>query len=197
MERPGPEGDTVKTRHFSRSARVCRLLKRKTRSPPVLISDCKCMGLHYTPLSLQNDGCISRNYSHNQTLQDLVSICTVWVLPPAKPWVGSCKPPSLSWLSPSLLKKAVPGDMRGKNHKCLITVLSVTGLYSFSLFSLKQLPLTPSRETLGSCCIHAAEQEEESEAAYLTLRVADRTFYCKCLCINTQKPVLVGFFWIS
>lgn len=53
---------------------------------------------------------------------------------------------------------------------------------------------TQQRETLGSCCTHAAEQEEELDAVCLTLRVTDRAFYYKCLCINTKKPVLVGFF---
>lgn len=41
---------------------------------------------------------------------------------------------------------AEKGSLQKAGKKCLLAVLSVTGLYAFSLFRLMQLPSAPSRE---------------------------------------------------
>lgn len=64
-------------------------------------------------------------------------------------------------------------------------------IFSFSLDAATLS--TQQGETLGSCCMLAA-RGEGSDAAHLTLRLADGTFCCKHIHVNSQKPALVGFF---
>lgn len=83
---------------------------------------------------------------------------------PASPWVGSGKPHGSTARGPRSWKKKKAKT--GKKIKCLITVLSVTGLYSFSLFCLIQLPSPPSREKHLDHAAHTQPSRRKNRMLY-------------------------------
>lgn len=176
MNRSYLEGGSIKTRQFSNSEPPVPPL------PPQSVSDCKGFESHY-PFKVITASLITAGHWSLQRLfakakfagsdQQIHSMSVA----PASSWVSRGKPQHLAARAPHGLKRLfVARCGKKKNIRCLITVLTVTGLYSFALFCLIQLPLTRSRETHRSCGKHRAEQEKESGAAPLTFRVTTGHF---------------------